>query len=220
VQSVSRGLYPIVDIDALSARGLSPLSFAEAVLSARPPLLQLRNKSGSARDSLALLRALVPLCRRVGTLLFANDRPDLALLAGADGVHLGQSDLPIGAARRLAPALLVGLSTHSLPELDEALGERPSYVAFGPVFDTGSKRNPERVVGLDALSEAGARARAAGVPLVAIGGLDLARAALVAPHAELGAVIAALADEPDAIGERALRFQAVLSAGPLSGRAS
>ena len=214
-----RGLYPIVDIDALSARQLSPLSFAEAVLSARPPLLQLRNKTGSARDTLDLLRALVPLCRRVGTLLFANDRPDLALLAGADGVHLGQSDLPIDAARRVAPGLEVGLSTHTLSELDAALRERPNYVAFGPVFDTGSKRNPERVVGLEALRMAGERARSAGIPLVAIGGIDLSRASLVAPHAELGAVIAALADAPSELAERAARFQAVFSAAP-NGRAS
>lgn len=215
-----RGLYAIVDIDALVARRLSPLSFAEAVLSARPPLLQLRNKTGSARDTLELLRALAPLCRRVGTRLFANDRPDLALLAGADGVHLGQSDLPIESARRVAPGLLVGLSTHSLPELEAALRERPSYVAFGPVFDTVSKRNPERVVGVDALAQAGERARAAGIPLVAIGGIDLERARLVAPHAELGAVIAALADDADAIAERAASFQAVFSAGALSDRAS
>jgi thiamine-phosphate pyrophosphorylase len=215
-----RGLYPIVDIDALAARQLSPLSFAEAVLSARPPLLQLRNKTGSARDTLELLRALAPLCRRVGTLLFANDRPDLALLAGADGVHLGQSDLPIDASRRVAPGLLVGLSTHTLPELEAAILERPSYVAFGPVFDTASKRNPERVVGLEALAKAGERARSAAIPLVAIGGIDLERAALVAPHAELGAVIAALADDPTRIAERASGFQAVFSAVPVSDRAS
>jgi len=215
-----RGLYPVVDIDALTARRLAPLSFAEGVLSARPPLLQLRNKTGSARDTLELLRLLAPLCRRAGTRLFANDRPDLALLAGADGVHLGQSDLPIDAARRVAPGLAVGLSTHTVAELEGALRERPAYVAFGPVFDTASKRNPERVVGLEGLALAGKLARAAGIPLVAIGGIDLERAERVAPHAELGAVIAALADEPALVAERAARFQALFSASRLSDRAS
>jgi thiamine monophosphate synthase len=88
------------------------------------------------------------------------------------------------------------------------------------VFDTASKRNPESVVGLDALAKAGALARAAAVPLVAIGGIDLARAELVAPHADLCAVIAALADEPEAVGERAARFQALFAGGALSDRAS
>jgi thiamine-phosphate pyrophosphorylase len=209
-----RGLYPIVDVDALSVRGFDPVAFAECVLLARPPLLQLRSKTATARDTLALLRALAPRCRSAGTLLYANDRPDLALLAGADGVHLGQDDLPPEAARRFAPQLGIGISTHDLDQLGRALEQNPAYVAFGPVFQTRSKANPERVVGTEALARAAALARARKVPLVAIGGIDRERAPEVARHADLGAVIAALLEpELDQVATRARELDQVFRAG-------
>jgi thiamine-phosphate pyrophosphorylase len=217
-----KGLYPIIDVETLVARGIDPLLFAERVLVAEPPILQLRSKSGSARATLELLRKLVPRCRAAKTLLFANDRPDLAVLAGADGVHLGQDDLPPEAARRFAPQLGLGLSTHNFDELDRALAHQPTYVAFGPVFSTGSKHNPEPVVGLEALAEASRRARARGIPLVAIGGIDYERAREVARHAELGAVIAALAGlELAQVPGRASELNAIFGAeSRLSPRAS
>ena len=215
-----KGLYPIVDVEALALSRIDPLIFADHVLVARPPLLQLRSKSASARDTLALLRELVPRCRRAKTLLFANDRPDLALIAGADGVHLGQNDLPAEAARQIAPALGLGLSTHSLDELERALAQRPTYVAFGPIFNTGSKRNPEPAVGLGALEEAARRARAQGIPLVAIGGIDWQSAPQVARHADMGAVIATLCRvELDQLSARAAELNALFGA-PVSSRAS
>lgn len=188
-----RGLYPLLDLDVLARRRLDALAVARAILVVRPPLVQLRAKSASAREVLGLARELVPLCAEHGAELCVNDRPDLALLSGAPWVHVGQDDLPIGAVRALGP-LKVGVSTHDLGQLDRALAERPDYVAFGPVFATRSKAQADPVVGLPALAEAGLRARAAGVPLVAIGGIDLPRAVEVAPHAALGAVIAALYD--------------------------
>lgn len=187
-----KGLYAIVDLDFLRLRGLEPLPFAEAVLAARPGALQLRAKSAGARDTLALLRALQARAAPLGVPLFANDRPDLALLAGCHGVHLGQDDLSLADTRRLAPALALGVSTHDLDQLEAALRERPAYVALGPVFPTASKRNPEPVVGLALLAEAARRCQARGVPLVAIGGLSLENAGDVAPRADLGAVISAL----------------------------
>jgi thiamine-phosphate pyrophosphorylase len=187
-----RGLYPIVDVDTLRRDNLSAVAFAEQVLSARPPLLQLRAKSAKGRETLELLRALLPICHAAGALLFANDRPDLALLAGTDGVHVGQHDLPLAEVRRLAPNLRVGVSTHTLAELEQALVERPDYVAFGPVFATASKLDHEDVVGMQGLAAAHALASAAAVPLVAIGGITRERAASVAAHAELVAVIGAL----------------------------
>ncbi len=210
------GLYPLVDLDALEARGIPPLAFADAVLAVRPSLLQLRAKGAAPRRSLELLRELLPRCRAAGTLLFANDRPDLAALAGADGVHVGQSDLPMAEVRRLMPGLLVGVSTHDLDQLARALAERPDYVAFGPVFATRSKALPEPVVGLDGLARAGALARQAGCPLVAIGGIDLARAPSVAPQARLGAVIAELlaaGADPPAITAHARRLHRALGGG-------
>lgn len=199
-----KGLYAIIDADFLRSRGVDPRPFAEAVLAARPALVQLRAKSLAAGAALALLRELQPLCSRHGVPLFANDRPDLALLAGCAGVHLGQADLPIADARRLAPELAIGISTHSLAELERALEQRPSYVAFGPVFATSSKLNPEPVVGLDALAAAHVRCRDAGVPLVAIGGIDAARAPVVAASADMGAVISALLPPSGVAGVRAL----------------
>ena len=194
-----KGLYAIVDVDFLLQRGVEPLPFAEAVLAARPAAVQVRAKSAGARDALALLRVVQARAAVLGVPVFANDRPDLALLAGCAGVHLGQDDLGLGDARRLGPALALGVSTHDLGQLDAALAaplaERPAYVAFGPVFHTSSKRDPEPIVGLPALAEASRRCRAAGVPLLAIGGLSLARAADVADLAELGAVISALLPE-------------------------
>jgi thiamine-phosphate pyrophosphorylase len=187
-----RGLYPIVDLDSLAERGLSPLSFAERLLAAHPPFLQLRAKSAGGRATLELLRELAPLCRAAGTQLFANDRPDLALLSGADGVHVGQDDVPLADVRRLAPGLCVGVSTHELTELERALAERPDYVAFGPIFTTRSKPDHEPVVGLAGLARAYDLARAANVPLVAIGGIDLERTRLIRMHADFAAVIGSL----------------------------
>jgi thiamine-phosphate pyrophosphorylase len=207
-----RGLYAIIDVDRLQASKIAPLELAARVLEARPPLLQLRAKRAAARDTLALLRALLPACRGAGSLLVANDRPDLALLSGADAVHVGQEDLPIGDVRRIAPGLRVGISTHDLDQLERALAEQPDYVAYGPVFPTSSKQNPDRVVGLNGLAQAARAARAAGCPLVAIGGIDLERAPCVAEHAALGAVISALVP-PDGLAqvrERSLRLHRAL----------
>jgi thiamine-phosphate pyrophosphorylase len=219
-----RGLYPIVDVDSLrelgslarNAAAENPvLAFAERVLLARPPLLQLRAKHASTQDTLELLRALRPLCSKAGVRLIANDRADLAVLAECDGVHVGQDDLPLAVVRKLAPGLLVGVSTHTLEQLRTALAERPDYVAFGPIFRTASKERADPTVGLALLAEAHAAAQSAGIPLVAIGGIDLERARQVAPHAELAAVIAALQPERGSlqgVTEAARALHAVLCA--------
>lgn len=213
-----RGLYPIVDVDSLErgnerATPLSVVAFAEQVLLARPPLLQLRAKQRGARDTLELLRALRPLCTRAGTRLIANDRPDLALLAECDGVHVGQEDLPLPVVRQIAPGLLVGVSTHNLTQLADALLEKPDYVALGPVFGTVSKERADPSVGIELLAQAHNAARARGIPLVAIGGINLERAREIAPHCELAAVIAALqptAGSLEGVGEAARALQAAL----------
>lgn len=187
-----RGLYPIVDLDSLHRQAIAPLELARAVLTARPPLLQLRAKQQTPRETLALLRQLKPLCASAGTLLFANDRPDLALLAEVDGVHVGQDDLPLGEVRALPGKLKVGVSTHNAEQLEQALAERPDYVAFGPIFATSSKVGADPALGLEALLSAAARARAHGIPLVAIGGLTLAVAPALRDAAAVPAVISDL----------------------------
>ena len=204
-----RGLYPIIDLCALDARGCDPLKVAALVVEVRPPLLQLRAKHAPARQVLDMLRALRPICEGAGTQLFANDRPDLAILGGCDGVHVGQEDPSASEIRRLAPSLRVGVSTHDLVQLDRALADRPDYVAFGPVFGTTSKQRPDPEVGIEGLQQASTKARDARIPLVAIGGITLERAARVAEFAELGATISALLSKgvgPRDIVEQARRL--------------
>jgi thiamine-phosphate pyrophosphorylase len=212
-----RGLYPIVDVDSLRELGNHPLSliaFAERLLVAKPPLLQLRAKHSGARDTLELLRALRPLCTRAGVRLFANDRPDLAVLAECDGVHVGQDDLPLSVVRQIAPGLLVGVSTHNREQLVSALAEQPDYVALGPVYGTVSKERPDPLVGPSLLAEAYSATRSAGIPLVAIGGANLERAREIAAHCDLVAVIAALQPEKhslDGVSEAARALHAVFT---------
>lgn len=187
-----KGLYAIIDTDFLSERRLEPLPFLDAVLSACPAAVQLRAKSLGGRDTLRLLRAMQARCAARRVALFANDRPDLASLAGCQGVHLGQADLSASDVRRIAPQLAIGLSTHHLDEVERALLERPAYVAFGPVFRTSSKMDAEPVVGMSALEGAARRCQAVDTPLIAIGGLTLGSAPGVAGWADAGAVISAL----------------------------
>jgi len=187
-----RGLYAIVDVATLSQRRLPVLDVAEAIARARPAAMQLRAKDLAPREMLQLLRAIHPLCRESGVPLYANDRPDLAMLAGCEGVHIGQKDLPVSVVRRIAPMLRIGVSTHTLGEVEEAILDQPDYVAFGPVFETRSKAEPEPVVGIDNLCKVVARCP---VPVVAIGGIDFHRAADVARASHLGAAIGALLPE-------------------------
>jgi len=185
-------LYAILDADACALRGLPLPTVGEALCRAEPAILQLRAKGRSAHEILEWLSQLRVWTRLHGTLLFMNDRADLAELAGCDGVHVGQQDQPIASVRRHFPRLRVGVSTHSKEEFERAIAERPDYVAFGPVFATGSKRESEPVTGLDELTRLAPRARGLGVPVVAIGGIDLARAPLVASQVDYVAAIAAL----------------------------
>jgi thiamine-phosphate pyrophosphorylase len=207
------GLYPIVDVDSLKALKIDVLEFARHVLASNPQWLQLRAKHLSARETLELLRPLKALCAGRGTALFANDRPDLALLAGCEGVHVGQDDLSVENVRSVAPTLRVGVSTHDLSQLREALEQRPDYVAFGPIFATRSKQRPDPVVGLDGLARAVSLARAARVPMVAIGGITQSNAVGIAAMGICGAVIGAIlpADgDVEGVARIAGRLQAAL----------
>src|SRR5689334_4482287 len=105
-----RGLYAIIDVTTLARRGFPVVEVAAAVARAAPAAMQLRAKDLSPREVLSLLRAIHPSCRDAAVPLFANDRPDLAALAGCEGVHVGQDDLPVSVVRRIAPELRVGIS--------------------------------------------------------------------------------------------------------------
>jgi thiamine-phosphate pyrophosphorylase len=214
-----KGLYAIVDTNLLGARGTDPIAYARALLAVRPAAIQLRAKDVSAREILGMLRALGPMCRQLGVPLVANDRADLAALAGCECVHIGQEDLPYELVHRIAPQLGIGISTHDEEQLARAVAIRPRYVAYGPVFETSSKVNPSPVVGVQGLREASRVARAAGVPLVAIGGITLARVHEVVEYADACAVIgdlylpgATLAE----VTERARLFHTALGGTPKS----
>lgn len=156
----ARGFYAVLDRDD---EGLA------RTLAAHADVLQIRIKPGTAFEVLRVARMARRVCDAAGILLFVNDRVDLALAAGADGVHLGQTDLSIEDARRIAPRLEIGISTHTLEQLERAVVQHPDYVAYGPVFATQTKDNADPVQGLEALARAVRGAR--GVPVVAIGGI-------------------------------------------------
>jgi thiamine-phosphate pyrophosphorylase len=193
------GLHVLVDDDARWGR--DPVQQARAACMGGARVVQLRAKVATDRQVLGWAAAIRGLTRRHGVMFLVNDRFDLALAAGADGVHLGQDDLP---PDRLPPEarsqLVVGRSTHTPEQIATARQERVDYVAFGPVFTTGSKESAFRERGLDALAQAVRLALP--LPLVAIGGIDRERApAVVATGAAGIAVIAAVAGaaEPEAM---------------------
>jgi thiamine-phosphate pyrophosphorylase len=189
-----KGLYAIIDPE--HCRGRDPLAVAEAVLSGGCAALQLRAKQLSDREKLALARALAARCRAARIPFWLNDRIDLALLVDADGVHLGQDDIPLADARRLWPARMLGLSTHDLAQAQAAVAQGADAIGFGPVFATSSKKNPDPCVGL-----AGLRAvcRTVTIPVIGIGGITAGFAGEVAEAgatyaAAIGAICAA--DDP------------------------
>ena len=144
-----------------------------------------------------MARHVKSLCAARGARLIINDRVDIAHLVDADGVHLGQDDLPAAAARALLPAgKIVGLSTHNPQQLAAAVRAGVAdYLAFGPVFATQNKRNPDPVAGLEALRAA---RRACPLPLVAIGGVDSGNlAAVLQTGVDCAAVIGAIVGAPD-----------------------
>jgi thiamine-phosphate pyrophosphorylase len=200
-------LYAIVDVGACAAAGLAPLDAAGAYLRAGVTLLQLRAKEMDGAGVLALADALTRMAAASGARVVVNDRLDVARSASA-GVHLGQQDLPPAVARRILGAeAIVGLSTHTPAELAAAVREDVSYVAVGPVFATSTKVDPDPVVGLDGVRQAALAARAAGLPLVAIGGISLATARQVLDAgADSVAVISDLLRNPGQLEARARAF--------------
>jgi thiamine-phosphate pyrophosphorylase len=168
------GFYAVLDRDDMDlARALVRVS----------RVLQLRIKPhdghADAAEVLRIARAARQVCDQFGAALIVNDRLDIALAANADGVHLGQTDLPIGDARRILlemrRTLWLGISTHNVAQVRAAVDAGADYLGFGPIFATSTKQNPDPVQGVHGLAAAVAEAR--GVPVVAIGGVTAASAA-------------------------------------------
>ena len=187
-------LYPILDTEALSRRGCPVETAAEAMLEGGARILQFRHKGHYSRAVFEQCERVAELARRAGALFIVNDRADFALLVDA-GLHVGQDDLPPCDARRLiGPGRILGFSTHNPAQLAAAASEPLNYVAFGPVFATRSKQNPDPVVGLAGLAGA---TRQVGRPRVAIGGITRANAReVLAAGADSVAVIQDLLPDP------------------------
>jgi thiamine-phosphate pyrophosphorylase len=169
-------LYAIIDAGLCAARHLDPVAVADACLRGGARLLQLRDKSGTTASLLTLAVRVVSNAHAQGARVIVNDRADVARLSGADGVHVGQDDLSVGDVRAIAGiAAVIGLSTHSHEQIDRALESDASYIAVGPVFATTTKETGYDARGLELVAYASGR----GKPVVAIGGITVARAPLV-----------------------------------------
>jgi thiamine-phosphate pyrophosphorylase len=187
-------LYVLCDADVCARAGWTLPDFALACLDGGATLLQLRAKRLPSGPFFDQATAIVRRAEEARATVIVNDRADLARLAGAAGVHVGQDDLSPAQARTLVgPDAIVGLSTHTADQLDAALREPVSYVAVGPVFGTVTKDTGYETIGLEAVRAAAARAAAQGMPLVAIGGITLDRArAVIDAGAQSVAVISDL----------------------------
>jgi len=205
--------HPRVYLVTDPSAGSGLVARAAAALGALPPgsaAVQLRDRGASARELLALARALREVASATGQVLLVNDRIDVAIAAGADGVHLPSAGTPPAAARRLlGSGPLVAVSCHSREDVARALGGGADFATFGPVYDTPSKRDFGPPVGLDRLREAAAM----GLPLVGLGGIEPGNARAVALAGAAGvAAIRAWLDAPDP-GEAARRLLAAFEKG-------
>ena len=189
--------YPIIDTGICRDRGVAPLVLAGACLRGGARLLQLRFKDGPGAELLDLAERLVALARPFHASVVINDRPDIARMAGAAGVHVGQEDLPVPSVRDIVgPAAVVGVSTHDEPQVDAAVLCAATYIAVGPVFGTATKKTGYTARGLDLVRYAAAT----GKPVVAIGGITLENApSILAAGAACIAVIGDLftGDDPE-----------------------
>jgi len=203
--------YPIIDGGRFSAAAdplRAILHFAHELVEGGASLIQYRNKSGQTRAMLSQARELRRLAGDA-TRLIMNDRTDLCLAAGFDGVHLGQDDLSPAAARQVfeksgSPDLWIGFSTHNPDQLNHAAELPVDYVAVGPVFTTGSKANPDPIIGLEGVRQA---RRVTAKPLVAIGGITRQNCkSVLEAGADAVAVIADVVESPRKATEEFLRI--------------
>lgn len=187
-------LYPILDSSYLAGaadRAGTLQQIIRDLASAGVEILQYRNKSEDEFQVLADARALREAAAGTGLLLIINDYPALAVQAGFDGVHVGQTDMPPDEARRiLGPGKILGVSTHNEAQLRAADSQPVDYVAIGPVYPTATKQNPDPVIGLEGVQRAHQLTRK---PLVAIGGITAANApAVLRAGADSVAIISAI----------------------------
>lgn len=194
-------LYVILDPALLT---IPETEFAQIMSDVGVRLLQYRNKTASARSLLEKSTELASLLGGKGITFFVNDRPDVARLSKAGGVHVGQDDLGVADARAVVgPDRLVGVSTHNLEQFESASASSADYIAVGPVFGTRTKANPDPVVGTEFIRKV---RQLTDKPIVAIGGITLENAAeVIESGADSVAVISDILGAPDP-GRRARRY--------------
>ena len=188
------GLYIILDPSVCPARPLVDVLTTAAEAGAS--LFQYRNKTASMKDAYVEALALRQAAAKAGVLFIINDRCDLALAVDADGVHLGQGDLPLDLAKKvMGPDKLIGISTHNPDQVREATAGKPDYLGFGPIFKPGSKQGHDPVVGLEGLR---AMRSLTALPVFAIGGIQIDQAGEVMRAGANGvAIISAILKAPD-----------------------
>jgi thiamine-phosphate pyrophosphorylase len=201
-------IYPITDT---SISGLSHRDQVKQLIEGGATLIQLREKRASPREFFQDARDALSIAQSAGIKLIINDRVDIALAIGADGVHLGQTDMPVEAARRLlGERAIVGFSTHNLNQVEDAVRRPVDYLAFGPIFPTETKENPDPIVGLTELAQI--KNLVGSLPLVAIGGIgaETIREVLIS-GADSVAIISAVLNGANPIAEnlRILRKLAI-----------
>jgi thiamine-phosphate pyrophosphorylase len=188
------GLYIILDPSVCPARPLTEVLTAAAEAGAS--IFQYRNKTASMKEAYVEALALRQAAAKAGVLFIVNDRCDLALAVDADGVHLGQGDLPLDLARKvMGQDKLIGISTHNPDQVREATAGKPDYLGFGPIFKPGSKQDHDPVVGLEGLR---AMRPLTSLPVFAIGGIQIDQVGEVTRFGANGvAVISAIIKAPD-----------------------
>jgi thiamine-phosphate pyrophosphorylase len=204
-------LYPILDADALARSGVPLAMAAYALRDAGVRWLQYRDKRASDAEVVERMRELRAIFSAGEATLLLNDRVHLCEAVGADGVHIGQEDLAAKRARRiLGPERLLGVSTHNVKQLRAALKTGAAdYLAIGPVFATGSKDNPDPMVGLEGVKAARALTR---LPLVAIGGItkENGREVIEAGADSVAVISGLLPEDGKRMAERVRDFLAFL----------
>jgi len=196
--------YAMVD----TAAGHEPVALARMLLEAGATAMQLRLKDIGSRDFLAAARAIATLCHERGAILIVNDRADIAKLADADGVHVGQEDLPLAAARQIIGAgKIVGVSTHTVDQAVAAEKDGADYIGFGAIY-TGGLKNVKNAQGLERLRAVRA---AVAIPIVAIGGItEASMPEVLRAGADAVAIITDVVRAPDIKA----KVQGILAAKP------
>lgn len=188
------GLYLLLDPSVTPTRSLNDA--LRKASQAGVKIVQYRNKTASMKDAYADALPLRKLAAELGVLFIVNDRCDLALAVDADGVHLGQGDLPLDLARKvMGPDKLIGISTHNSDQVSAASAGKPDYLGFGPIFKPGSKQDHDPVVGIEGLW---AIRSLTSLPIFAIGGITVENVGEVMKAGANGvAVISAILKAPD-----------------------